>query len=82
MIPITYNYVCSCGYSHTQQENVQHGAYLRLLVDIVLLCPECMKRLYPTVNVTYASLQANQETLQSQYNSELSGFAGTTGGQA
>lgn len=59
MIPVTYNYACSCGYHNTQQETLQHGAYLRLLVDIVLLCPECKKRLTPVVNIAYTPLQSN-----------------------
>lgn len=59
MIPITYNYTCSCGYTHTQQENIQHGAYLRLAVDVLLLCPECKKSLKPTITVTYAPRQSD-----------------------
>lgn len=57
MIPVTYSYQCSCGYHYTQQENAQHDAYLRLLISVVLLCPECKGRLMPAIAVAYAPLQ-------------------------
>jgi hypothetical protein len=59
MIPITYNYTCSCGYHHVQREEVQVGAYIRLLINAVLLCPECKQRLQPQVLVAYAAWGTN-----------------------
>ena len=64
MIPVTYNYACTCGYHHAAQEQVQSGTYIRLLINTVVLCPECKQRLHPQVQVTYASLPATEITVQ------------------
>lgn len=55
MIPIVYNYHCACGYHCVQQEKVQTGAYIRLLINGVVLCPECKQQLQPQVVVAYTS---------------------------
>lgn len=55
MIPIVYNYRCTCGYHCVQQEKVQSGHYARLLINVVVLCPECKQRLQPQVLVAYAA---------------------------
>jgi len=75
MIPVTYNYLCSCGYSFTQQEALQSVASYpleagiplstireyRLTIDPVLPCFDCKKQLQPTVVVTYAPLQSEDQ---------------------
>ena len=65
MIPVTYNYNCPCGYNHTQQETVQCNTYTRLLINSVVLCHDCKKRLRPMVQVTYAPLQDTAEPTES-----------------
>lgn len=63
MIPIIYNYRCTCGYHGVQQEKVQSGAYIRLLINAVLLCPECKQRLQPQVLVAYAARSTDETAL-------------------
>jgi hypothetical protein len=60
MISVVYNYHCACGYHYVAQEKVQAGSYIRLLIDTVLLCPECKQSLQPKVLVAYASLPTNE----------------------
>jgi hypothetical protein len=64
MIRIVYNYRCTCGYHCVQQEKVQTGAYIRLLIDAVVLCPDCKQRLQPQVLVAYAARSTAELALQ------------------
>jgi hypothetical protein len=64
MIPVVYNYHCLCGYHYVAQEQVQAAPYIRLLIDNVVLCPECKQPLQPKVQVAYASLPATETTSQ------------------
>jgi predicted SprT family Zn-dependent metalloprotease len=61
MIPVVYNYHCACGYHYAAQEQVQVGAYIRLLINSVVLCSECKQPLQPQVQVVYASSPATDE---------------------
>jgi hypothetical protein len=66
MVPVVYNYHCACGYHYADQEQVQVGAYIRLLINSVVLCPECKEWLHPEVHVTYATLPTNESAVREQ----------------
>jgi hypothetical protein len=73
MIPVVYNYRCTCGYHYATQEQVQAGSYIRLLINSVLLCPECKQRLQPQVQVAYGSLPTDESEVSGEQREEQVG---------
>jgi hypothetical protein len=61
MTTIIYNYACPCGYHNTTEDRVQHGTWLRLLIDPVVVCPDCYAPLSASVAVKYRRSLTDEE---------------------
>lgn len=55
---IVYKYQCMCGYTGNKTDKLKMtGAYIRLMIDPAISCPQCHRLLQASVTIEYAQSQ-------------------------